>query len=255
MRKILLIIITAIISSSIFLFYYNNSPKIIVSSLARKSNAEAKELIYRVNFFGILPVADAILKVDEIQDYNGQQVYHLSATANSLRWYTKMYNAHAILDSYVDINTHDPILFRQKAVITNEKVININKEVYYDQKNGIMTLNNIRRQIPPHTQDPLSLLFNTMHMDFDKVEEIEMDINTNQRNYLVKGIKQSRDISIDKKTYKLVFLDADIKRREKNPYHQSKISIVFCRDRENIPILIRVFASGAFLSAKLIDIR
>ncbi len=253
MRKLLFTIIAVVILSSIFLFYYNNSPKIIFSSLARKTNAQAKELIYRVNLFGILPVADAILKVERLEEYNGQKVYHLSATANSLRWYTKMYNAYAILDSYADINTHDPILFRQKAVIANEKVIN--KEVYYDQKNGIMTLNNIRRQIPPHTQDPLSLLFNTMHMDFDKLEEIEMNINTNQKNYVVKGIKRSRDISIDKKTYKLVFLDADIKRRENNPYHQSKISIVFCRDRENIPILIRVFASGAFLSAKLIEVR
>jgi len=253
MRKLLLIIIAVVILSSIFLLYYNNSPKIIVSSLAGKINAGAKELIYRVNLFGILPVADAIFKVDEMQNYNGQQVYHLSATANSLKWFAKMFNAHAILDSYVDTDTHDPILFRQKTVIANEKVIN--KEVYYDQKNGIMTLNNIRRQIPPHTQDPLSLLFNTMHMDFDKIEEIEMNINTNQKNYLAKGIKQSRDISINKKAYKLVFLDVDIKRREKSPYHQSKISIVFCRDKENIPILIKVFASGAFLNAKLIDIR
>jgi D-alanine-D-alanine ligase-like ATP-grasp enzyme len=253
MRKILLIIIAAIILSSIFLFYYNNSPKIIVSSLARKTNVQAKELIYRVNLFGILPAADAILKLDELQDYNGKQVYHLSATANSLKWCAKMFNAHAILDSYVDINTHDPILFRQEAVIANEKVIN--REIYYDQKNGIMTLNNIRRQIPPHTQDPLSLLFNTIHMNFDKIKDFEMNINTNQKNYVVKGIKQSRDISIDKKVYKLVFLDLDIKRREKSPYHQSKISIVFCRNKENIPILIKVFVSGAFLNAKLIDIR
>ena len=82
-----------------------------------------------------------------------------------------------------------------------------------------------------------------------------MNINTNQKNYLVKGIRRYRDISINKKTYKLVFLDVDIKRREKSPYHQSKISIVFCRDKENIPIIIKVFASGAFLNAKLIDIR
>ncbi len=253
MRKLLFTIIAVVILSSIFLFYYNNSPKIIFSSLARKTNAQAKELIYRVNLFGILPVADAILKVERLEEYNGQKVYHLSATADSLRWYTKMYNAYAILDSYADINTHDPILFRQKAVIANEKVIN--KEVYYDQKNGIMTLNNIRRQIPPHTQDPLSLLFNIMHMDFDRVEGLEMNINTNQKNYVIKGLKRSRDMSIDKKAYKLVFLNADIERREKSPYHQSKISIVFCCDKENIPILIKVFASGAFLSAKLIEVR
>ncbi len=253
MRKLLFTIIAVVILSSIFLFYYNNSPKIIVSSLAGKTNVQAKELIYRVNLFGVLPVADAILKVERLEEYNGQKVYHLSATADSLRWYTKMYNAYAILDSYADINTHDPILFRQKAVIANEKVIN--KEVYYDQKNGIMTLNNIRRQIPPHTQDPLSLLFNIMHMDFDRVEGLEMNINTNQKNYVIKGLKRSRDMSIDKKAYKLVFLNADIERREKSPYHQSKISIVFCCDKENIPILIKVFASGAFLSAKLIEVR
>ncbi|MDP3732508.1 MAG: DUF3108 domain-containing protein [Candidatus Omnitrophota bacterium] len=253
MKKILLIISAAIILPSISLFYYNNSPKIIVSSLAGKINVQAKELIYRVNLFGILPLADVVIKVDERQDNNGQEVYHLSATANSLRWYRKMYNANAILDSYVDIVTHDPILFRQKAVIANGKAIN--KEVYYDQENGIMTLNNIRRRIPPHTQDPLSLLVNTMRMDFDKVKELEMNINTNQKNYVVKGIKHSRDISIDKKVYKLVFLDTDIKRREKSPYHQSKINITFCRGKENIPILIKIFASGAFLNARLIDIR
>ena len=253
MRKVLVLTIIAIIASSIFLFYYNNNPEIIASSLARKTNTQVKELIYRVNVLGILPVANAVLKIGQIQDYNGQQVYHLSLTAAPLKWCAKMFNSSATLDSYVDINTLDPILFSQKAVIFGEKAIG--KEVYYDQKNGIMTLNNVRRQILPHTQDPLSLLVNAMRMEFDKVEGLEMNINTNQKNYVFKGAIQSRGISIGKKTYKLVFLDADIKRRENSPYHQSKISIVFCRGKENIPILIKIFSSGAFLNAKLIDIR
>jgi hypothetical protein len=134
-------------------------------------------------------------------------------------------------------------------------VININKEVYYDQKNGIMTLNNIRHQIPPHTQDPLSLLFNTMRMDFDKVEEIEMNINTNQKNYILKGIATQEDIIINKKTYRIVLAKAEIKRRDKNPYHKSNISMVLLNEKENIPILIKVFASGILINAKLIDIR
>ncbi len=46
-RKLLSTIIAVVILSSIFLFYYNNnSPKIIVSSLARKTNAQAKEVYY-----------------------------------------------------------------------------------------------------------------------------------------------------------------------------------------------------------------
>lgn len=252
MKKISLAVLAVIILLSAFIFYNNNSPRLIISSLSRKSNIKSGELVYRVNLFGAIPAGDAILKVERLEEYNGQKVYHLSATANSLRCWAKVFAADAVLDSYIDTQTYNPILFKQKAIFSNGK--NINKEVLYDQKSGIMTTNKEKRSILPNTQDPLSLIFNIKHMDLDKIKEFETNINTNQKNYLFKGTAQSKDISINNKIYKIVFLQANISRRDKNPYHKSSISMVLLRERDNIPILINVFASGMLINAKLIDI-
>ncbi len=69
------------------------------------------------------------------------------------------------------------------------------------------------------------------------------------------GKTNQQDITINKKTYRIVLVKAEIKRRDKNPYHKSNISMVLLREKENIPILIKVFASGILINAKLIDIR
>ena len=253
MKKISLTVLAIIILLSAFIFYNNNSPKLIISSLSRKSNIKSGELVYRVNLFGVIPAADAILKGERLEEHNGQKAYHLSATANSLRCWAKMFAADAVLDSYIDTHTYNPMLFRQKTTLSNGK--NINKEVLYDQKSGIMTVDDVKRSILPNTQDPLSLVFNIRHMDFDKIKEFETNINTNQKNYIFKATTQTKNISVNKKTYKTIFLKAIIRRRDKSLYHQSQISIVLLKDKENIPVLIRVFSSGILINARLVDIQ
>jgi len=52
-----------------------------------------------------------------------------------------------------------------------------------------------------------------------------------------------------------VLLKGDISRRDKNPYHQTKISMVLVKDKENTPILINVFASGMLINVKLTSIK
>lgn len=253
MKKILLIIIIVIILLSTFSYYVNNNPKIAISPLLKRGN-KSGDLIYRVNLFGFIPLANAILETERhIGWYNAQKVYHLNASAKPLRWCARLFNGYAILDSYIDTQTYNPIFFRQEIRIPDGGTIN--KKVFYDQKNGIMTANNVERKILPDTQDPLSLLFNIRRIDFSRIKELEMNINTNQKNYLFKGTVQFRDISIHERICRIAFLQADIKRRDKNPYHQSKISAVLLIDKENIPLLVKVFANGFLINARLIDIK
>jgi len=252
MKKILLILVAGLILISIFAFYYNNNPKVIISFLLKKGGFKQGDLIYRVNLFGIIPVANAVFKAERIEEYNGQKVYHLSATAQSLKIFSKFFSGYAALDSYIDIQTHNPILFKEKTIITDKKAVN--KEVLYDHKNGVMNISGVKRQIFPDTQDPLSSIFNIRSMNFDNKKDLEMNMNTNQKNYILKGTAQHKDISVNKKIYKTVFLRADIRRKDKNPYHQSKITMVLLKEKENIPILIKVFASGFLINAKLVDI-
>ena len=118
-----------------------------------------------------------------------------------------------------------------------------------------MSIGGTERSIMADTQDPLSAMLRIKEIDFQKQPEFEININTNQKNYLLRGRAIPKELIIDGKKYKLFFLNAEIKRRDKNPYHKTNISIVMLKEKENIPILIKVFASGILINAKLVDTR
>jgi hypothetical protein len=253
MKKKIFIFIGLLVLVGVFVFHINNNPGSIVSSLLKKGEVKPGELVYRINLFGIIPAAEAVFSTEVIEDYNGQKVYHLSATAAPLKFCAKLFNGYAVLDSFVDMQSLNPVLFRQKVKAPGKE--NPSKEIFYDQKNNTMTMAGVERQVNPNTQDPLSMIFNLRHMDFDKTKDVELNLNTNQKNYTFKGIAKQEDLAIGKKVLRVVNVNAQIKRKGKDHYNQSEVGIVFLKDRQNIPILIKVFAKGFFISIKLIQIR
>jgi len=252
MKKWLLLFIVIILGLA-FVVYNNSNIKSIISGLDKKGDIKSGELRYRIYLFGILPVGEAVFGVEKIEQYQGQKVYHLSATAQSLNVFSKFFNGTVALDSYIDIKQLTSLVFKEKIAISGKQ--GIDREITYDQKNGIMSIAGVKRQILPDTQDPLSAIFNLKRFNFDKIKDIEMNINTNHKNYIVKGTAVQWEISINKKIYKIVSTQAEIRRRDKNPYHKSSITIVLLKEKENIPILIKVFASGVLINAHLIEIR
>jgi hypothetical protein len=209
---------------------------------------------------GVIPVGEAIFQREKTEEYlpsgkrgKGEFVYHLTATARSLSAFSKFFTGYAVLDSYIDRQQFNPMVFKERLLVTGKE--GIDKEVIYDQRHGVMSTANVRRQILPNTQDPLSAIFNIRRMDFDKTKEFEMNLNTNQKNYILKGAARLLDISVNKKIYKTVFLEVQISRRDKNPYHKSRIRMVLLKERENLPVLIDIFAGGVFMNACLIDIK
>jgi hypothetical protein len=147
----------------------------------------------------------------------------------------------------------NPIIFRQKLIISGKQ--DIDKEVTYDQKNGVMSLGGVKRKILTNTQDPLSAIFNVRRMDLDKFREFRMNVNTNQKNYIIKCKATWQDIPVDKRIYRIILAKAEIARSDENPYHRANITMILVRKIENIPVLIKVFAGGILINAKLIDIK
>ena len=252
MKKWLLLFIVIILGLA-FVVYNNSNIKSIISGLDKEGDIKSGELRYRIYLFGILPVGEAVFGVEKIEQYQGQKVYHLSATAQSLNVFSKFFNGTVALDSYIDIKQLTSLVFKEKIAISGKQ--GIDREITYDQKNGIMSIAGVKRQILPDTQDPLSAIFNLKRFNFDKIKDIEMNINTNHKNYILKGTTIQQEILINKKIYKIVSTQAEIRRRDKNPYHKSSITIVLLKEKENIPILIKVFASGVLINAHLIEIR
>ncbi|TRZ95028.1 DUF3108 domain-containing protein [bacterium] len=252
MKKNLLILFLVLFTLTL-LIRYNNDPKNVILSILKQGNLNAGNLTYRVNFLGIIPVAEATLSQNDEELYKGTKVYHLKATARSLKYLDVIFRGSATIDSYVDTKTLNPIFFKQELLSPGKE--KENKEICYDQDNNTMTRDGVSRLILPNTQDPLSLIYNIRKINFDKIKEVEYNINTNQKNYIFKAKAKIKDITVHNKSYKIVLLKGDIRRRDKSPYHQTKISMIILKEAGNLPVLINVLASGVPINVRLSGIK
>jgi len=250
-KRILLLALVFLVLSFV-VSDHNNSPKEIIRKVFKGSHTNPEILRYRIYAFSIVPMGEAVFHKVETQEFNGQSVYHISIDAKTFNIIALFFKAAVSLDSYVDRVTSDPILFKQKISIEGKP--DQEKEVSYDQKQGFMTLSGVKRQIFPHTQDPLSLMFNLRKADFAMHKDFDVAINTNNKNYILKGAIVPMQFPLGSVIYNVYRGNADIRRREKdNPYHRSGITIWFVKERENIPILINVFASGILAKIRLVE--
>jgi hypothetical protein len=251
MKKIFAVLL--VIGTILFFVSYRNDPKHAITHLAGKTDKPDSALQYEISVFGILPVGLARIDPPREEMLQGRKVYHLRATAKNLKWLSWLVTASSILDSYIDRKSFNPVVFRQKVSLQGKSYAD--KEILYDQARGVMTMGGVKRQISSGTQDPLSLIFNLRHLDFNRIKDFEMIINTNQKNYILRGQSEIHDMYAGKALHKLAYLKAAISRKDKNPYHKSSVSMVLLADKGNLPVLIKVFASGFLINAKLIDIQ
>jgi len=233
---------------------YSNHPKVIMNRLDIADITLGKgSLHYRLYAFGLLPVGDAVMYTPVSEDFKGVAVHHLRARATTLPYLKFIISGLVELDSYVDLKTLNPLLFRQRFFVKNKT--DSLKEAWYDQQAGEMTLKGVRRQILPDTQDHLSAIYRLRRSNLSALKEFDMNINTNQKNYSLKGsVQETQAISVRGKSYALLTLQAQVSRRDKNPYHRSRMSMVMLKDKSNLPILIKVFASGGIIHARLIAV-
>lgn len=247
MKKISFLLFLALSLMSLVLFArYNGNYKIIISKLYESKNIKTKDLKYRVYLFGVIPAGEAFFAQPQEENFNKERVYHLKANAGGL-------GLSATLDSYVDIKQLTPFIFRQRLVSPgNERT---DKEILYDQKRQIMSINGLKYKMQPNTQDPLSLLLNLRRMNFEKMSEFQINVNAHRKGYVFEGTAEPRDVSLHGNTYKIYILNGQVRRQDKNPRHRTKITVVLLKQEENIPLLIKVYAGGVFINVKLVDIR
>jgi len=236
-----------------FAYRDNNNPKSVILDLNKNKKLESGQLRYVVNFLGIIPAGDALFTNAGITEYKGAGVYHLSAQAQNLKIYHWLRKVSATLDSYLDPQDYNPVFFSQRLCVSGRP--DAYKEVFYDQKAATVEVAGIKRQMPYGTQDPLSAIFNLRRMDFDKTKNFQLNLNTNQKNYILEGSARDMVLCIHGRDYAITVLEGKIHRSDKfNPYHQSRVTMYLLKQgKENIPLLIKVFASGILINAKLTD--
>ncbi len=253
MKKILMVLLVFLALLGMVVLFKNLGQSRVLARLVSVNAKEINELHYRLNMLGIIPVGKAVILKERLEEYEGREVFHLRAFAFTSKFFSPFFSGKAEVDSFVDTGDLNPVMFRQNLFVKNK--YNVNKEISYDQKRGVMTLAGVKRVIPLGTKDPLSALLFIRRISPEGLKEFDISINTNQKTYSLAGTGEIENKSINNTPYKLIKLRADIKRRDKNPYHRSSVSMLLVRVTENIPFKIDVFAGGVFLEAVLADIK
>jgi hypothetical protein len=248
MRKILIIFLVIALFIGVA-NYLNTNPAGIARRLRAQSETKGGSLTYTIYLFGFIPVGEAVFSAPVKEVFEDRNVLHLNATARPLKIISGIFKGYAALDSYIDIDTGDPILFKQKTLIGNK--VAADKEARYDQKNNVMEARGEKRQILAHTQDPLSLTYNIRKMTFNNIADFDMNINTNQKNYIFEARGTPKEIRAGYEKANLFIIKSTIRRRDKNRYHRSQVELSLWKEKGNLPILVKVSASGFYLVAKL----
>ena len=249
MKKVLIVIIVSLLLA-VFISANQDNPRTILARLdTAKLENQAKQLVCRVYFLGLFPVGRAVLRDEGLVRFEGSNFYHLSAQAGVESLISKMYPFSANIDSYLDPKTFLPIVFRQDIQAKDKE---LKKEVRYNQINNVMEIGGEKRTIFPETYEPLSALYKLRRMDLDKMPNFDLNINTNQKNYAFTGDITKENIQTKSGSVGIYRLKGQIFRRDKNPYHQSKIEIVLLDNGPKTPIFIKIFASGVLITVRLI---
>ncbi len=230
----------------------NNNVSFIIKRARLNSVVDYTVLKYRIYILGLFPVGEIMLNKPVEADFMGKQVFRLHAFARTFDYLSKIYQADATLDSYIDKASSVPLFFREELIAKGKKSV---KEVSYDQKKLVMKIEGVERKILPSTYDPLSLMHKLIKTDLAATKEIKMYINSNQKNYVfVAGLIYSGSKIMNEQN-NIFTIDGKIKRVDKNPYHQTSLTIKFLKKDENIPLLIRVFAGGMLVTARLTEVK
>lgn len=252
MKKAFFFLIVLIIVL-IFLGWNGTRPERLIANLSKKGPITTGTFRYRLYAFGVLPLGEAEFVKPMPGRYHGQNTLHLHAAVESFKAFAWIFQARAAIDSYLDTITLNPFAFTEKIKVGSKP--EIGREVAYDQKNRTMTLEGVKRVILADTQDPLSLIYNLQRWEPARLKNFEMNLNTKHKNYIVTGLTDEKTIFVQGRPYDILIMHASVKRRDGNPYHQSKVMVVFLKDKINIPLLIKISASGFPAQARLIETR
>ncbi len=203
-----------------------------------------------VDFQGIIPAGSARFENKGEELYQDIKVYHLSGRAYPLDFYTRFFNARAQVDSYVDADKLYTLKFKQSFILPNKT--KQEKEILYDQDRNFMELKGIKRQILPDTQDPLSAIFYIQHQDLKLGKVIDININTNQKNYqFYAKVIARQEYTLETKKIGVWVLEGVVRRRDKNPYHKTTLKLWVLDNPTKIPILIKTMSNIGQVTARL----
>lgn len=251
-KRILLFIFLIVLFISVFAVLENN-PRSVAGFLMKEEFPASTAVNFEIKLFGFLPIGDAIVEEKGITTFNEKNVHHIALSAKSKRVFSKILQMELRVSSYVDLESFLPVYYKELMKIKGED--DQTKEIEYNQDRNIMIMNGEKVKILPNTLDPLSAFNYIRWLDFEKVKFFDLNINSNQMNYIFRGEVDEVNYKIKGKNIRVWKLRGYIRRRDKDPHHASQVSVWFLDSKNRVPLFVKVFSSKVSYSARVSNIR
>jgi len=260
MRRIIFICAACLFLLMVALFaieYAKDSPRTILGNVstgvtqAAPVSREGERLTYIVKYLWILPIATAEIEVGQKDYYKNHRIYPLSAKGRVSDFISRFIKAHGEIKSYVDVGKLHPWRYEERSQAEGHSPSN--KTILYDQDRQIMEFENIKRKIPPNTQDPLSAFFYLRHQQYEMGRETEFNVNSNKENYTLSAKLLKRQvIGFKEGEKKILVIESQIKSPKEFSKSEARITTYVTDDERRVPILLKIRTKFGPLTVRLI---
>lgn len=216
-----------------------------------------EKLTYHLRW-GLIPIGTARLWVRNKLNYQGREVYHLSADGRSNAFLSVFYKVDDLVQSLWDAEEYRSLAFQK---IQNEGHYHINEIYLFNHNRRKVTWLNSKRRarefsIPEGVQDAISCLYNFRRVSARSVSNVMMDVHQDEKNYFL-SVESS-----DKATLKVAPLGKvkvvkvePVAEHEGMFLRKGRMWVWFTDDKKRIPVMVKVKAPlFGKLTAELIDI-
>jgi len=251
--KIVIISLIILIGVGSLKSFYDNNPKTILRKISFESK-EPSKFKFKIYYLGFIPFGEVTFENKGLEQISGKVVYHLEALGQPNDILNFFYKVNASAISYAEKDRFLPLKFLHRLEVRDE--LKEEKIVEYDHKNKIMEFEGEKRRILDNTYDPLSLLFFLVKKaDLAIGKKIDLNINTNQKNYqFVADVVSEKEYVFDKNSFNLWKLNGETRRRGKSVRNSASFSIYLLSFPQRIPLAIRVLTGIGPVNIRLVGL-
>ncbi|MBI5629434.1 MAG: DUF3108 domain-containing protein [Elusimicrobia bacterium] len=215
-----------------------------------------ERLVYDVSW-GLLPVGEAALSVQEIVLFAGRPAYHVVSTADSNKFCDAFYQVRDINESWIDAERLVSLGYAKKL---REGRYFRDEWVLYDQENGNFLAKLTSKDgnysysagtSPISVQDILSSLYYIRFQNLVPGREIVLDVNTKQNWPLVIKVVKRETVKTPAGKFQAILVEPAIRQEGIFIQKGKRLQVWLSDDARKVPVLMKVEVFFGHVTAAL----
>ncbi|MCK5305565.1 MAG: DUF3108 domain-containing protein [Candidatus Omnitrophica bacterium] len=212
-----------------------------------------EKLVYTLRYMG-LPSGKAILRVDDIGDYEGKEVCFLSGNARTSDFISVFFEIEGWVKSILDKKKLNSLYFQEHSQATGHR--QNDKVVVYNQDKHYLKVDGEQFRILPDTVDPLGSFYVIRLIDFELLKGgYSLNVKSRKRDrtlYVKYEGTEILDSPFGKiETYKIYM---HLKRVKATSKHEISGNMWVTADEKRIPVSIDINTKAGPVSVRLLDL-